>query len=375
MSFLLKSDYLMLQGDELQFLNDPAYHIPIAISIFVFFLFARKLFQIVTKYAVMKILKKSKETFDEEIFDSIQQPLSFLFVLVGANIALRFLDIPEEVKHFIIPLIKSVFAFIIFWTIYNVLTPLTKIFNNLTHKFGKELSEDITNFLIKTLKFLIISIGFVAIMNVWGYNISGFLASLGLVGMALALAAKDTASNLFGSLVIFSDRPFKIGDWIMTPDVEGIVEEIGIRSTKIRTFAQAIVTVPNAVLANSAILNWSRMGKRRVKMSIGLTYSTTAFQMQTIVKEIRRMLEHHDDIHQETIFIYFTDFQDSSLGIFCYFFTQTTNWGEYMSVREDVNLKIMEIVEKNNASFAFPSRSIYIETQQKQQPKTINELI
>lgn len=375
MSFLLKSDYLMLQGDELQFLNDPAYHIPIAISIFVFFLFARKLFQIVTKYAVMKILKKSKETFDEEIFDSIQQPLSFLFVLVGANIALRFLDIPEEVKHFIIPLIKSVFAFIIFWTIYNVLTPLTKIFNNLTHKFGKELSEDITNFLIKTLKFLIISIGFVAIMNVWGYNISGFLASLGLVGMALALAAKDTASNLFGSLVIFSDRPFKIGDWIMTPDVEGIVEEIGIRSTKIRTFAQAIVTVPNAVLANSAILNWSRMGKRRVKMSIGLTYSTTAFQMQTIVKEIRRMLEHHDDIHQETIFIYFTDFQDSSLGIFCYFFTQTTNWGEYMSVREDVNLKIMEIVEKNNASFAFPSRSIYLETQQKQQPKTINELI
>ncbi|MFA6789849.1 MAG: mechanosensitive ion channel family protein, partial [Arcobacteraceae bacterium] len=136
-----------------------------------------------------------------------------------------------------------------------------------------------------------------------------------------------------------------------------------------------IVTVPNAVLANSAILNWSRMGKRRIKMSIGLTYSTTAFQMQTIVKEIRRMLEHHDDIHQETIFIYFTDFQDSSLGIFCYFFTQTTNWGEYMSVREDVNLKIMEIVEKNNASFAFPSRSIYIETQQEQQSKTINELI
>jgi len=365
----------MPKGDELQFLNDPAYHIPIAISIFVFFLFARKLFQIVAKYVVMKVLNKNKETFDEEIFDSIQQPLSFLFVLVGANIALRFLDIPEEVKHFIIPLIKSVFAFIIFWTIYNVLTPLTKIFNNLTHKFGKELSEDITNFLIKTLKFLIISIGFVAIMNVWGYNISGFLASLGLVGMALALAAKDTASNLFGSLVIFSDRPFKIGDWIMTPDVEGIVEEIGIRSTKIRTFAQAIVTVPNAVLANSAILNWSRMGKRRIKMSIGLTYSTTAFQMQTIVKEIRRMLEHHDDIHQETIFIYFTDFQDSSLGIFCYFFTQTTNWGEYMSVREDVNLKIMEIVEKNNASFAFPSRSIYIETQQEQQSKTINELI
>ena len=358
----------------MQFLNDPAYQIPIAISIFVLFLFARKLFQITTKFIVIRIFKKSNKTFDEDFFDSIQQPLSFLFVLFGANIALRFLDIPEEIKHFIIPLIKSIFAFIIFWTIYNILTPLTKILNNLTHKFGKELSDDITNFLIKTLKFLIISIGFVAIMNVWGYNISGFLASLGLVGMALALAAKDTASNLFGSLVIFSDRPFKIGDWIMTPDVEGIVEEIGIRSTKVRTFAQAIVTVPNAVLANSAILNWSRMGKRRIKMNIGLTYSTTASQMQSIVSQIRTMLETHKDIHQETIFIYFTDFQDSSLGIFCYFFTQTTNWGEYMRVREDVNLKIMGIVEQNKASFAFPSRSIYIESNQEKQ-NTNNELI
>ena len=96
----------------------------------------------------------------------------------------------------------------------------------------------------------------------WGYNVSGFLASLGLVGMALALAAKDTAANLFGSLVIFIDKPFKVGEWIKTPDVEGIIETIGIRSTKIRTFAQAQVTVPNATLANSAILNWSRMGKK-----------------------------------------------------------------------------------------------------------------
>lgn len=364
----------MPQGEELQFLNDPAYQIPIAISIFILFLFARKLFQVSTKFIVKKFFIKLNKTFDEDFFDSIQQPLSFLFVLFGANIALRFLDVPEEIKHFIVPFIKSIFAFIIFWTIYNILTPLTKILNNLTHKFGKELSDDITNFLIKTLKFLIISIGFVAIMNVWGYNISGFLASLGLVGMALALAAKDTASNLFGSLVIFSDRPFKIGDWIKTPDVEGIVEEIGIRSTKIRTFAQAVVTVPNAVLANSAILNWSRMGKRRIKMNIGLTYSTKASQMQAIVSQIRTMLEMHQDIHQETIFIYFTDFQDSSLGIFCYFFTQTINWGEYMSVREDVNLKIMEIVERNQASFAFPSRSIYIESNQEKHNQ-INELI
>jgi len=187
------------------------------------------------------------------------------------------------------------------------------------------------------------------------------LASLGLIGMAFALAAKDTAANLFGSLVIFTDRPFKIGDWIKTPIVEGTIEEIGIRSTRVRTFAQALVTVPNAVLANSAILNWSRMGKRRIKMRIGLTYSTTRQKLQTILNDIRQMLKNHKDVHQGTIMIYFDKFEDSSLSIFCYFFTTTTVWEEYLKAREDINLKIMKIIEDNEAEFAFPSQSIYIE--------------
>ena len=179
--------------------------------------------------------------------------------------------------------------------------------------------------------------------------------------MAIALAAKDTVANLFGSLVIFSDKPFKIGDWIKTPVVEGTVEAVGIRSTKVRTFAQALVSVPNAVLANSEILNWSRMGKRRIKLILGLTYSTKAIDLQNIVKETKEMLKKHQDIHQDTIYIYFTNFDASSLGVFCYFFTKTTSWGEFMRVKEDVNFKIMQIVENNNASFAFPSQSIYLE--------------
>lgn len=355
----------------MQFLNNQDYHIPIAIAIFVLFLIALKLFQIIIRFIVLKISEKTGILFEDTLLYSIRKPMNFLFLLIGASIALKIVGIPDEHKGIVVPLMKTWVAFIIFWAIYNILTPLTKVFTKFTYKFGKELSNDITNFIIKTLKFLVLFIGFISIMNVWGYNISGFLASLGLVGMALALAAKDTASNLFGSLVIFSDRPFKLGEWIKTPEVEGTVEEIGIRSTRIRTFAQAIVTVPNAVLANSAILNWSRMEKRRIKMSIGLTYSTSALQMQTILKEMREMLANHKDIHQETIFIYFTDFQDSSLGIFCYFFTKTTIWNDYMRVREDVNLKIMNIVEKNNASFAFPSRSIYIE----QPSQKIDELI
>jgi MscS family membrane protein len=183
--------------------------------------------------------------------------------------------------------------------------------------------------------------------------------------MAFALAAKDTAANLFGSLVIFSDKPFKKGDWILTPNVEGTIESIGIRSTRVRTFAQALVSVPNAVMANSAITNWSEMGKRRIKMRLGLTYSTNTTQMENILKDLREMLKNHSDVHQDTIMVHFDEFQDSSLSLFCYFFTTTTVWSEFLEVRENINLKIMKIVEQNGAAFAFPSQSVYVESMPK----------
>ena len=332
-----------------------------ALGILTSFLLFRVIFRKVVFAGLLKLTSKSKTDFDDNLLVSIQKPIDFLILIVGFFIAKDFIILDEDISSFLTTMVRSLFAFGIFWALFNALEPLSILVHKFTNKFGNELSDDITNFIIKTLKFLVVSIGFVAILQEWGYNISGFLASLGLVGMAFALAAKDTAANLFGSLVIFTDRPFKVGDWIKTPDVEGTIENIGIRSTQVRTFAQALVSVPNAVLANSAILNWSKMGKRRIKMKLGLTYSTSSKTLKTIVDEIKTMLENHPDIHQETIHIYFTEFDDSSLNIFCYYFTNTTNWGEFLQVKEDTNFKIMEIVEKNNASFAFPSRSLYIE--------------
>ena len=332
-----------------------------AIIIFLVFLFLRVVFRKVIVSFLLKLASKTKTEFNDSLLQSLKSPIELVIVIIGALLAKDILALDSGIDEIITCVLRSAFAFAIFWMIYNALTPLSSVVKKFTAKFGQDLSDDIANFIIKTLKFLVIAIGFVSILQEWGYNISGFLASLGLVGMAFALAAKDTVANLFGSLVIFTDRPFKVGDWIKTNEVEGTIESIGIRSTRVRTFAQALVTVPNAVLANSAILNWSQMGKRRIKMKLGLTYSTTGSQVENIVTDIKEMLKNHDDIHQETIHIYFTDFDDSSLGIFCYFFTKTTNWGEYMKVRENVNLEVMKIVENNNSSFAFPSRSIYID--------------
>jgi MscS family membrane protein len=334
--------------------------IAIAITIFAVAL----IFSNIASKILLKILKKmaasTKTDVDDQILATAELPLKFSIILVGFYLSKEWLGL-SRMDMFLNKLIESLATFLIFWLLYRLVDKFAYIFDMFYSKFGKKLSEDIENFTVKSLKILTIIIGIMSILQGWGINVSAFLASLGLVGMAFALAAKDTAANLFGSLVIFTDRPFKIGDWIQTPDVEGTVEGIGIRSTRVRAFTQALISVPNATIANSPITNWSKMGKRRIKTRLGLTYSTSKEQLQNILNDLKVMLQNHPQIHKDTIMIRFDEFADSSLSIFCYFFTNTTNWARFLEVREDVNFKIMEIVEKNGASFAFPSQSIYLE--------------
>ncbi|MFK5882561.1 MAG: mechanosensitive ion channel family protein, partial [Sulfurospirillum sp.] len=336
-------------------------NITIAIVIFIIAL----IFSNIASKVLIKILKKltskTKSQLDDQVLLTAELPLKFSIILVGFYISKEWLGL-SKMDIFLNKLIQSFATFLIFWLVYRLIDKFAYVFNKFYLKFGKKLSSDIENFSIKTLKILTLIIGVMSILQSWGINVSAFLASLGLVGMAFALAAKDTAANLFGSLVIFTDRPFKIGDWIQTPDVEGTVEGIGIRSTRVRAFTQSLISVPNATIANSPITNWSKMGKRRIKTRLGLTYGTTKEQMKNILEDIKSMLKNHPEIHKDTIMIRFDEFGDSALSVFCYFFTTTTNWVKFLEVREDVNFKIMEIVEKNGASFAFPSQSIYIES-------------
>ncbi|BFU77112.1 mechanosensitive ion channel family protein [Arcobacter sp. 15-2] len=329
----------------------------VAITIFVFFQF----FRAGLRKILLNIVKKTTNKFDDQLVDSVNKPVDFLFIIVGAKFAIDVLFLSDDIKYFLGQIIRTGIIVVLFWAILNVLTTLAQNIHKVTNKFGDKVSVHVANFVIKSIRFFIMILGAIAVLQEWGYNVSGFLASMGLVGMALALAAKDTAANLFGSLVIFIDKPFRVGDWIKTPQVEGTIETIGIRSTKVRTFAQALVTVPNATLANSAILNWSAMGKRRIKMNLGVTYDTPGETVEQIIKDIKTMLESRDDIDQETIHIYFSEFASSSLNIFCYYFTKSTNWGEFMRVRENTYLEIIKIVEKNGSSFAFPTQTLHIE--------------
>ncbi len=195
-----------------------------------------------------------------------------------------------------------------------------------------------------------------------GWDITSLLTGLGIGGAAIALASKDTIANLFGSIVVFVDRPFQVGDWVELSGHEGTVEEVGLRTTRIRTFANSVITVPNSALTTSAINNWSRMKKRRIKLTIGVTYDANAEQLRAGVAAIRDLLAKDARIDQTFSLVNFTDFGPSSLDIFVYCFTTTTQWAEYMETREDVLLQIMERLQALGLSFAFPSQSLYLES-------------
>lgn len=342
-----------------QILNLPLYKIILAFSVLALFLILRKIFTLYILKSLEMVFKKTETEVDDKIIYALKSPLRFIFVIAGFYFFLDFLEIKNEVT---LHILKGLWIFTVFWIIYNVINQFEDYFYKLLGKFGKA-SRELAGFLIKITKVLVITIGVISLLQDWGINVSGFIASLGLGGLAFALAAKDTAANIFGGVAILTDNIFKIGEWIKVAGVEGIVEEIGIRTTKIRAFDKRLIVVPNATIANSNVENFSRRDKRRIMMRIGLLYSTPIETIQKIVDEIREMLLKHPEIAKdESLLIYFDEFEDSSISIFCYFFTTTAVWKEYLRIKEDINLKIKEIVEKNGSGFAFPSNSIYFET-------------
>ncbi len=320
-------------------------------------LLLRKLFTRLIFGLVISLTHRTRTDVDRAFVMAFEGPLRSLIVVIGIYIALNILALPTAIMAVFSNLFRSAIIIFITWGFYNLVggSAVSELSGRL--KFD----HSITEFAAKVVRFLIIALSITIIAQEWDYNVSGFVAGLGLGGLAFALAAKDAASNVFGGIVIILDKPFAVGDWILTPSVEGTVEEISFRSTRVRTFANALVTVPNAVLANEAVTNWSRMGKRRISFNLGVTYTTPRAKLQKCIQEIKTYLQDHPEVHPDLIFVRFDHFNDSSLDIFIYFFTKTKVWGEFLAVKEEINFKIMEILENEGVSVAFPSRSLYFE--------------
>jgi len=327
--------------------------------IVIFYVLSRVFSEYIIRF-LLYLTRKTETDYDNKLVLAFQKPVALILVFTGLYLAGLYLL--EDVSYEI--LLNRVFRSVIIVLISQGLYNLVSSTSGLLIKIGSvyDLDKLFLSLLSKTIRVIIIAISFTVLVQEWGYDITGFVAGLGIGGLAFALAAQDTIANIFGGIVILAEKPFTIGDWVVAGEVEGTVEDITFRSTKVRTFAHALITMPNSVLAKQPITNWTRMGKRRVTFTLGVSYSTSREALERCILRIRELLSNHSQVHPGTIFTNFEKFGESSLDILIYFFTKTTVWAEWLATKEAILFEIMEILEQENVSVAFPSRSIYIET-------------
>jgi len=333
----------------------------VALLIVFLFLLLKQLFGRIVINSLKLMAKKTKTMFDDELIETLEPPIKFFIGILGLYFAFIYLNLGSSYN---LIASKVLFSFVIFvssWALYRADNILSKTLETIFKKQNYEVALGFIPFFSKFIKFSIIVFAVVLIIQTWGYNIGAIITGLGIGGLAVALAARDTLANLFGSIMILFDRPFTIGDWIKTSDTEGVVEDIGFRSTKIRTFENSLVSVPNSKIANEAVENFSLRKRRRIRFTIGVTYSTPKEKLELAVDKIREMLANHERIYKKTQLVYFTEFADSSMNIFIYCYTDTSVWTEYLDIKQDVNFKIISIMEELGIDFAFPSLSVYME--------------
>jgi len=313
----------------------------------------------------LKALAERTETEADDIaFRALVGPIGSLVMVVGVYLAFRVLaPSVADVSEWSEKVFRVLLTLIVAWGVFRLVDAGAVVLSDLARRTDNALDDSLVPVLRKAAKVLVAVMAFLLAAQNMGYSISGLLAGLGLGGLAFALAAKDTIANLFGGVTILIDRPFRIGDWVTFDGTDGVVEEIGLRSTRIRTFAKTLTTVPNQTVANAVIENHSLMPKRRVKMTVGVTYDASSDQMRALVDRVEQLLKNHADVDQEFMLVKFTEFGDSSLNLFVYFFSSTTDWTKHLHVRQDVNLRIMDIVDDMGLSIAFPTRTVHLVTE------------
>ena len=341
----------------------------IALGIFLLFLLLRKIFAKYVFKLLLKLSKKVKTTLLTSIFTAFEKPLQWLFIIIGFYVTVQYYPLFNQSNPVFWDILRSGIVIIISWGLYNLTASSSHVFDKLNDKYSFEIDAILVPFLSRILRVVIVIIAISVVAQEFGFNVSGFVAGLGIGGLAISLAAKDAIANLFGGFVIITERPFTIGDWIMTSTVEGTVEEITFRSTRIRTFKDAVVTVPNAILSNSEITNWSKMSKRQVTFYIKVNFDTSKQTLDKIVKNINELLLQHPDIHDDSVQVKFDLFDQNGYGISVTFFTKTTVLGEYLRIKEEVNFQIMELLETEDVQLAVPSMKLSLDKDIDQQLK------
>jgi len=318
------------------------------------------------------ISQKTATDFDDIILKSIQKPLTYLIILVSLILISEALNDLFQIFEFFdtSKVIYLLIVILISWTLLRILNGYysnKSFLRNLKESDDPMVIEQTYEITIRIFKIIIIIITALTLMQEFGLSISGLLAFGGVGGLVIGLAAKDLLSNFFGGLMIFLDRPFKVGEFIKSPDrnIEGIVESIGWRLTVVRTFSKNVLYIPNSAFANIVVENATRMTNRRINQIIGLRYDDLD-KIPKIVDDVRIYLESHNDIDQSNKpTVYFQSFSASSCDFFIRAFTKTKDWREFLKTKEQVLYKVSEIINNHNAAIAFPTMTIEMDNPEK----------
>ena len=331
----------------------------IGLGIFFIFLIFRGIISKVVIKRLKNIAKRTTNKLDDSFVAAMEGPARFLPIVIGFFIASYYMSFSEDSRAIVDTINRTLITILIFWVMHQVIEPISYILSGL----NKILTKELIGWITKSLKILIFILGLAAVLELWGIKIGPIIAGLGLFGIAVALGAQDLFKNLISGILVLVEKSFKIGDWILVENIiEGIVEKIGFRSTIIRKFDKSIAIIPNFQFAENAVINISQTTNWKISWVINLQYNTTVEQLKTIRNEIEDYIKKNEDYKQELGYAVRVDkFANSSIDMYIRCFTKTDDWNEWLVVKERLVISIKQIVEKNKASFAFPSQSIYVE--------------
>lgn len=335
--------------------------IAIAIAIILFF----RVFSASFSYIIIRMFKIKEKRAKKIKESAFFNPLKIFFIILGFYLAIIFLKTPLHISNGIMKIVYK--AFVIITTISFAkglaasFTPKSTLYKKIKEKTSRNVEDSMFDFILKVIRIIIYIIAGFIVITTLGFNLNGLIAGLGIGGVIVTLAAQDTAKNLFGGLVIFLDKPFVVGDWIQMDTFEGTVEDITFRSTRIRTFENAIVNVPNSVISNASIVNWSKMEKRRYKTNLCIKLDTPLEKLEIFKRRVEDMLQAREAIFDDSIIVKFDTIVDNGLNVLICSYTDSVDYTSYLSEKEDINSKIIKILREENIELAYDTKTICIE--------------
>lgn len=341
----------------------------IALGIVIVFCLAAWGFSRYFPVLIAKMSKLSHGQMDDALITSFRRPIRFILVVTGIYLALAYLPLPGQAKHIVSLLYGSAATFSIGWGFFYFSDAIGVLFSHMGSHFDLQFNTIVIPFLAKLAKFIVVIMTIIMILDQWNYHVTGLITGLGIGGLAIAMAARDTLSNVFGGFVIITDAPFTIGDLIQSGSVEGIVEDINFRSTRIRTVDQALVTVPNSTLANQPITNLSRMSKRRVSLNIPLDLETPNRKLNTCVVNIRKLLNDDPEVYKEGMMVYLDEITSSSINLMVQFFVHATELEKWLKLKEKFNFSILALLDEEGIDLATTRSQMVFDARQNSAPK------